>query len=702
MFGAVMLMSSCAEDPVVKTEFPMPNSLKDKVDYTQFENLKDAVAPNVVVSGVLPATEIVEGGTSKIIATKNFSEVTMADFSHKASVKKDGTTSFSDLKSFVKAATKGGFSVYGGPIMANTDLNKDYLAKVIQNKVDPDAEPFYEEKEVERTFIKVETQDKVFQNWDTQFWIVTKDGFKKGDDFVFTAEVKADIPVSIGASTHKIDCYYEDWQANFTVPFTKEWKKVEFEGKFLADGGSLAMDLNTEAKANIYYFDNVSLKVNGKEQIDNGSFDKGTEHEQFRRIAHYTGAADGHDNDPRTPVPISQSKAVEKVEVPAGPYTLYKNVLVNSDLEGDVLSAFVDKIYPQKDPAAMPATHVADDGKDGKGIKLVVPAKVSDPWDSQFWIVLPEGLEVNSSVKVEFDYKADQEAKVTVQTHKEPGAYLGGGNGMTDFTCKTDWAHYSASYKIVDDAASIAFNLNEVDFGNTYYFDNVTMSIAKDTLIGGTPLTQEEKTDTLGKYLDAYIAELMDATPEVSAWDAVLDPIAAADAESVDFDWITNCGDDYVAFVTKSAKAHYAGTDPLKLFVAISNAQVADNVTNIAGNFAAWEKKGAIIDGVNAHVTLDLAAGKDGIDAMIKALASTGKSIKITFDGFSEVLGSDLSEAASLINYLAQKYTTGIDSAKQYGFAVTNLNTTVWDAKYERNEVYKGLVLGLKGQAYTK
>lgn len=108
--------------------------------------------------------------------------------------------------------------------------------------------------------------------WDNQAWFILGD-FAQGDSYEFSCDVKADKAASVGTQIHTAPGNYVHWAAIGNISFTTEWATIKSSGKFDAAGSSIALNLNDFADANTYYFDNLSLKVNGKERIINGSFD---------------------------------------------------------------------------------------------------------------------------------------------------------------------------------------------------------------------------------------------------------------------------------------------------------------------------------------------------------------------------------------------------------------------------------------------
>ncbi|MDE6342540.1 MAG: endo-1,4-beta-xylanase [Muribaculaceae bacterium] len=124
-----------------------------------------------------------------------------------------------------------------------------------------------------RRFLKVEASAKQSEVWDNQFWIVCQSAFSAGQDYVFTAEVRADKAAKASTQIHTEPGSYVDYNALGDINFTTDWKTIEVKGKFVKGGKSIAFNLSEFADANTYYFDNVSLKIGGVEKIINGNIE---------------------------------------------------------------------------------------------------------------------------------------------------------------------------------------------------------------------------------------------------------------------------------------------------------------------------------------------------------------------------------------------------------------------------------------------
>ena len=139
-------------------------------------------------------------------------------------------------------------------------------------------------QEVNRTCVLVQSDAMVDAAWDTQFWIAVDPSkyFKPGDSWEISMDVRADKEASASTQLHAEPGGYLHWAAIGTVSFTEEWTTYTASGTMPAevhnadqgkDAYSIAFNLNDFAEANNYYFDNISLKINGEELIANGNCD---------------------------------------------------------------------------------------------------------------------------------------------------------------------------------------------------------------------------------------------------------------------------------------------------------------------------------------------------------------------------------------------------------------------------------------------
>jgi len=156
----------------------------------------------------------------------------------------------------------------------------------------------------------------------------------------------------------------------------------------------------------------------------------------------------------------------------------WTEITTNGNLEGEDMSSFVAKIAPSAE--ILPAPVVEGVGVDGtKGIQLVVPAKASQTWDSQFWIVLPQPLPEGTKYRVFFDAKANTEVTPETQAHRAPSDYIHYEMLTPNPAITTEWQSFSYEGVISASQAgggtfqSIAFNLSMLESEIEYYFDNI-------------------------------------------------------------------------------------------------------------------------------------------------------------------------------------------------------------------------------------
>lgn len=134
--------------------------------------------------------------------------------------------------------------------------------------------------EEERRCLKIEATERVDEAWDNQFWLVPG-SFSANSKFEFTADVRADKAATATTQIHNDPSNYVHYEAIGNIPFTTDWKTIKLTGTLSKAGKSIAFNLNELSEANNYYFDNISLKINGTEKIKNGDLE-GTDVSSFK------------------------------------------------------------------------------------------------------------------------------------------------------------------------------------------------------------------------------------------------------------------------------------------------------------------------------------------------------------------------------------------------------------------------------------
>jgi GH35 family endo-1,4-beta-xylanase len=756
--AAVSGLASCAMEEVKEYPVDKPEYLEQYEYLKEYDVLKNYVdrtaSPDFKLGAGVDASKFVSHGQEYLLAVSNFDEMTAGNaMKHASVVGNNGKMNFDLVTSFVEEAEKAGITVYGHTLAWHSQQNNKFLNTLIADRVDPNYTPELVEKIIykDRTCLLVESADMVEYAWDSQLWIAAQAPFSEGDSWEISMDLYALKEAAPGTQIHGEPGAYMHWAAVGNPAFKTEWTTWSASGTIPAEGNggrTIAFNLNDFQQANKWYLDNVSFKINGVEQIVNGTFDDPDVNENFFAKEY---AKDKAAINPATIV--SQYEQHVWVEVPKTQDVEKTCIVVESD---DMVDA---------------------------------------PWDTQFWLYFPDTpMKEGDSWEVSMEVRADKEASAGTQTHVGPGGYIHwAAIGTVNFT--TEWETYTASGKVdgsMNTGNAIAFNLNDFANANKYYFDNLSFKlngvevlangscddpagnanfIAKEkrgatvgaTIVdhytielpgGNTPQTPEEKKDTLTKAMDKWIKGMMDATKGlVVAWDAVNEAISGVDGDgdgwydlqsaengdpSANFYWQDYLGaEDYVRLVVNKAREHYAGTAPLKLFINDYNLESDwdDNkkLKSLIHLIDVWEADGVTkIDGIGTqmHVSFyanpDIQASKEEhIIKMFELLKESGKLVKISeLDmGYVDADGNAVAtvnmtetqhmQMAEFYKFIVSKYLEIIPAPQQYGItqwctvdAGGALGTGwrggepvgLWDANYGRKHTYAGFADGLQGK----
>ena len=130
----------------------------------------------------------------------------------------------------------------------------------------------------------VKSEDMVSAAGDSQFFITFDQALEEGDEFEVSMWVKSDYSATISTQTHDAPGAYIHWDAIGTVRFYNEWRKHTYSAVVpaeMAGGKTIAFLLNDYPVAKNYYFDNISVKINGVEQIVNGDCEDPSQNDNF-------------------------------------------------------------------------------------------------------------------------------------------------------------------------------------------------------------------------------------------------------------------------------------------------------------------------------------------------------------------------------------------------------------------------------------
>jgi hypothetical protein len=278
---------------------------------------------------------------------------------------------------------------------------------------------------------------KKTQNWDDQFFIRANEEIPGGSKIHVEFDYRSDVADNVDSQVHNEPGAYIPADGIGNQSYKPEWQHFTYEGAASATFRTIAFNLSANNKDTKIVIDNI----------------------------------------------------VFWVELPKAK----KDLTVNGSFDGTAVPNVMVKVAPSS--AVVPATATEGAGTEGsKGLKIEAPAKVTNDYETQMWIVSPYVLPAGTSVQVEFDYKADVAAKVATQAHENPGNYIHYAcAGDVEFT--TEWKHFKATFAVPSqcdgkpnnentynkDFRSIAFNMS-MSAATTYYIDNVKLLVDEETV----------------------------------------------------------------------------------------------------------------------------------------------------------------------------------------------------------------------------
>lgn len=300
-----------------------------------------------------------------------------------------------------------------------------------------------------------------YADHDTQFYITfgEENALNAKDQIRITMDVKADEDFTAGTGTHLAPGAYKG-NGIGNVPFTTEW--TNWDSGFVtisndqAGAYSIAFNLANTKKdaANRFFFDNIRVEV--------------------KRF-----------------VPDPEPAKVEGMKVIFWNWGVAKQ---------DQFSVKYFKNYTA--PKAEDGAIVVESLEPGKNYNdqywmandngEQIDAVLTNNWDTQFLIALPEPLAKGTKGKLVMKVKADKATYAETQCHKAipvPGAIEGknGYNGsyihysfMGNINFTTEWNTVSVDFTVPDQGdgmQAICLNLEVLKEVNKYYFDDITVYV---------------------------------------------------------------------------------------------------------------------------------------------------------------------------------------------------------------------------------
>lgn len=278
-------------------------------------------------------------------------------------------------------------------------------------------------------------------------------------------------------------------------------------------------------------------------------------------------------------------------------------------------------------------------------------------------------------------------------------------------------------------------------FGNTtsdarMHLDNIRLEWTKvGQIIVKTPA---ERKAIYTAELDKWIKAIGTAGKDkVKSWSVVYQPLDDNDPTKLrtgvgmgslpanTFYWQDNLGKDYAATAIKMLKQYANASD--KIYITETN--LVDKPAKVQGlkDYITYtESQGANVDGIATELALNVTADKAKIEAMLQALAATGKLIKIsaldigTGGTTAQATAALYQQQSDMYKWFVTAYFTNIPAAQRAGITFRSphdrLSDDTWrpnepvglwtkvtsgstvDIGYQRKPAYVGVVEALQGK----
>lgn len=374
--------------------------------------------------------------------------------------------------------------------------------------------------------------------WDAQVWIKLPDDIETGEHVIISFRYRADIDdegvesLNVGTQGHKAPGEYLNNTGLGDLGFTREWQTyTNEENPFVVPASQKSIAFN--------------LSVNGA----------------------YTAAFQFDD------LVIRREKKDETL------VDYWKPVVTNGDLENDGCPNYIISLPGKGQFEAVPAEGEGVDGS--AGIKITVPAKEKEDYDSQFFIKLNEPIPAGDVIRVSFKYKQDvnldetalvdswrDHKRIGAQAHAMPGSYITWNAGFYELEGTTEWKIYEGDFQISEEASpsgnfqTIAFNLSITDFEYNLWFDDFVVKHKVKVPAGTNPAQLA---------LEEYLAELDGRYSGMTAFAKANVEIIDAFQQAYSDAQAAGDGDDFEALYDDLIKAESKYTSSVKDYANFTN-----------------------------------------------------------------------------------------------------------------------------------
>ena len=398
-------------------------------------------------------------------------------------------------------------------------------------------------------------------------------------------------------------------------------------------------------------------------------------------------------------------------------------------------------------------------GYDGQCLAFTLTAECANQWDAQiFW---PVDLEVGKTYAYSFWAKSDSGLNVQFigQNEAYSGIYKDAFDLPSDwFFCEGEFTYTESDPEAIcrvgvqfgaADSEGAKFWIDEFKFGEKIPAPAARMATPRPQKAAPTITyiykTAEEKKALLLGAMESWIKQMAEHLPTVKYWDVINEPImdgsnawrgidnvfngedtAPVENEGLTLNWAADhwywgyyIGKDYAPKAFEYAR-QYCGPDA-KLFVNDYNLETSPGKLQALIDFVKYidenNSTGAsLVDGIGTQMHVQTSITKDKVDAMFKAMAATGKIVRVTeLDvavGTANPTADQLLAQAETYKMIVESYKENVPAAQQSGITIWTLSDNaaehefwlegdapnLFDANYGRKLAYKYFCDGLAGK----
>ena len=229
-----------------------------EVQYVALDNIP------TVQNGSYKMTMMVRGTKAGTIHTK------LGDWNSGATGDVQFTTAWKEVTMTYKSPVDNAFlMLQSGDFVGDIYIKDITISKAVKCKMITE----------DRRCIEVDASARENDVKDNQLLIFTG-SFSANAQYVLSADVRADKEAKASTTIYAQPTMQIEGTTLGDINFTQQWKTIRLIGKFSKSGRYVVLNLSELEGSNKYYFDNISLKINGVEKVKNGDLE-GTDVSSF-------------------------------------------------------------------------------------------------------------------------------------------------------------------------------------------------------------------------------------------------------------------------------------------------------------------------------------------------------------------------------------------------------------------------------------